>query len=202
MQNYPSRAEAEEMLTWAGTQNPGPWVEHSKTVGRAADIIAQASHLDNDSAYVLGLLHDIGRFEGIRDLHHIVAGHTLMEQKGYFRNAEICLTHSFPIKAINTYSGKHFDCTENEIAFIQNTLDDVVYDAYDELIQLCDSICLPRGVCLLEVRLMDVARRHGLNDFTLRKWEALFNLKTRFDERCAKNIYDLFYEEIRDVSFH
>ena len=74
-------------------------------------------------------------------------------------------------------------------------------DEYDSLIQLCDSICLPRGVCLLDVRLLDVARRHGVNAFTTRKWEALFAIKEHFDALCGGNIYDLFYDEVRTISF-
>ena len=31
--------------------------------------------------------------------------------------------------------------------------------------------------------------------------EAIFALKKHFDERCGINVYDLFYDEIRDVSF-
>ena len=202
METFPSRQEAEELLAWAGEQNPGMWVDHSRTVGRTADIIARAGNLDGDKAYVLGLLHDIGRYEGVGELHHILAGHILMMKKGYIQNARICLTHSFPVKILDTYSGKKMDCTETELKFIQDTLASVSYDPYDGLIQLCDAICLPQGVCLLEVRLMDVARRHGMNDMTLEKWEAFFALKADFDERCGGNIYELFYEEICKVSIY
>jgi hypothetical protein len=72
---------------------------------------------------------------------------------------------------------------------------------YDKLIQLCDGICLPQGICLLDVRLMDVARRYGISAFTLQKWDAFFGLKAYFDELCAGNIYNLFYEEICKISF-
>ena len=54
---------------------------------------------------------------------------------------------------------------------------------------------------LIEVRVMDVIRRHGFTSLTLHKIEAIFGLKKYFDKLCNKNIYDLFYDEIRDVSF-
>ena len=58
-----------------------------------------------------------------------------------------------------------------------------------------------KGVCLIEVRVMDVIRRHGVTDLTPMKIEALFQIKAHFDTLCGINIYDLFYDEVRDVSF-
>ena len=170
-------------------------------MARVAETIAAHCHLNLDDAYVLGLLHDIGRFEGVRDMHHIVAGYHLMMEKGYPRVARICLTHSFPYQDIGAYSGKTSDCTPEELELVRSTLSSVVYDNYDRLIQLGDALGLPQGVCLLDVRLMDVVRRHGFNNFTLKKWDAIFALKKLFDEMCKCNIYDLVYDEIRDVSF-
>lgn len=37
--------------------------------------------------------------------------------------------------------------------FVKNA----VYDDYDRLVQLCDSLALPSGFCLLEKRFVDVA---------------------------------------------
>ena len=193
--------DAESLLKWANEQNPGPWAAHSETVARAAAEIAVHCGLDVEKAYAMGLLHDIGRYEGVRDLHHVVAGYELMQNKGFHDCAHICLTHSFPIKDIGAYSGKNFDCTQAELDFLKKSLADAEYDEYDSLIQLCDSICLPQGVCLMDVRLLNVVRRYGFNDFTLRKWDALFALKAYFDKRCACNIYDLFHDEIREISF-
>ena len=110
----PSRKTAEELLLWAEPKNPGPWVAHSRTVARAAEVIARACGLDADIAYALGLLHDIGRYEGARDLHHIMAGYALLMEKGYSAAARICLTHSFPCQDFHEYSGQYTDCSEAE----------------------------------------------------------------------------------------
>lgn len=200
-EQLPSRKAAEALLTWGNERNPGPWTAHSRVVARVAETIAAHCSLNRDAAYVLGLLHDIGRFEGVRDMHHIIAGHNLMLEKGYPKAARICLTHSFPYQDMGAYSGKSSDCTPEEQELVRSTLRSVQYDSYDSLIQLGDALSLPQGVCLLEVRLMDVERRHGFSDFTLRKWDAIFALKKRFDGLCQSNIYDLFYDEIRDISF-
>ena len=58
----PSIEEALQELKIAGELNPGPWTKHSENVGLAAKNIAhKIAGLDEDKAYVLGMLHDIGR---------------------------------------------------------------------------------------------------------------------------------------------
>jgi len=197
----PSREEADNLLVWAHEQNSGPWTEHSRIVARAAETIAKASKLDTDRAYISGLLHDIGRYEGARGLHHIYAGYELMKENGYDIIAGICLSHSFPYQTIDSYGGGDYDCTQEEISVIISFLSETTYNDYDKLIQLCDAMVMTQGVCMIEKRLIDVVRRYGFNDFTLRKWDSTFSLKEYFDKLCGKNIYDLFYDEIRTVSF-
>ena len=51
--------------------------------------------MNPDAAYVMGLLHDIGRREGIMDMRHIYAGYLFMSSLGYDDSARICLTHCF-----------------------------------------------------------------------------------------------------------
>jgi HD superfamily phosphodiesterase len=77
-QNLPSKEEAKAILANANRQNPGPWEQHSRTVARIAETIAKECGLDTSRAYVSGLLHDIGRYEGARGLHHIYAGYQLI----------------------------------------------------------------------------------------------------------------------------
>lgn len=197
----PSREEAESLLAWANEQNPGAWAKHCEVVAGAAEAIAAKCGLDSERAYVSGLLHDIGRYEGVRDLHHIYAGYALLNSKGYKTAARICLSHSFPYQNLGAYSGSDYDCTEDELAVIVSFLEQIDYDNYDKLIQLCDSLGSADGVCIIEKRITNVVLRYGFNDFTLRKWESIFKLKNYFDKLCGMNIYDLFYDEIRRVSF-
>jgi len=195
-----TKDDAERLLVWAETSNPGAWVEHSKTVARAAETIANKCNLDTQRAYVSGLLHDIGRYEGYSELHHIYAGYKLLRDKGHRKIAEICLSHSFPYQNIGEYFGTN-DCTNEETSIITSFLSNKIFDDYDKLVQLCDAIGSSVGVCLIEVRIMDVIRRHGVTDLTPQKIEALFGVKAYFDSICKMNIYDLFYDEIRSVSF-
>ena len=197
----PNRKEAEQLLIWAHEQNPGPWADHSRVVARAAGTIAKQSGLDPEKAYLSGLLHDIGRYEGVRGLHHVYAGYELLNEKGFAEIAAICLSHSFPYQCIGAYSGGDWDCTEDELIVITSFLEKSEYNDYDKLIQLCDAVGDAEGVCMIEKRLVNVVRRYNFNEFTLKKWDSFFELKDYFDKLCSKNIYDLFYDEIRDVSF-
>jgi hypothetical protein len=192
----PTREEAEDILLWGYKKNPWPWLDHSKVVAKTAEIISLNCNLDGNKAYVLGLLHDIGRYEGVTGLRHVLAGYNIMNDKDYNINARICLTHSFPNKDLNSFFGK-IDCTDEEVEQIENKINNYIYDDYDKLIQLCDSICMAEGVCLLEVRLIDVARRYNTcNQNILEKWNTFFEIKKYFDNKCGKNIYELFYDEI------
>lgn len=63
----PTREKAEELLQEAEKCNPGPWGNHSRVVAHCAEKIAlECDDLDSDKAYILGLLHDIGRKFGVR----------------------------------------------------------------------------------------------------------------------------------------
>lgn len=197
-----NREEAEKLLEWAGHSNPGPWTDHAKVAARAAEAIAKAAGLNPERAYMSGLLHDIGRYEGVRGLHHVIAGYELLREKGFADElAEICLSHSFPYQELGAYSGGDWDCTEDEIAVIREYLARAEYSDYDRLIQLCDSLALAEGVCLIEKRLVNVVTRYGFNEFTLKKWAAFYEIKAYFDERVGGNVYDLFYDEVREVTF-
>ena len=196
----PSRAEAEELLIWGNEQNPGPWIDHCRTVGRAAEAIAHKSGLDTERAYVSGLLHDIGYHEyrnGKGKRTHIYAGYEFMMKKGYKDIAGICLSHSFPYPHQNinsTYDSDRIG-TDEEIATITAFLSEAIYNDYDRLVQLCDALCTTQ-ITIMEKRFVDVTRRHGFKDFTIGKWGAFFDLKAYFDKLCGMNIYNLFYDEI------
>jgi hypothetical protein len=157
----------------------------------AATNIAQfCPHLDGGKAYVLGVLHDIGRRNGITDLRHCIDGYAYCRDKGYQDAARICITHSFPYKDIREALGK-WDCTGDEYAFAANFIQTAEYNDYDRLIQLCDALALPTGFCLLEKRMVDVALRHGIHEMTINKWEKTFEIKRHFDIVAGRNVYDL-----------
>ena len=107
----PAREEAHRLLTEAESCNPGPWGDHSRVAADCACKIATAAGMDGEKAYVLGLLHDIGRKFGIFHLPHIYLGYHDMMEHGYEEVARVCLTHSFSTPDFRTYIGK-LDVTE------------------------------------------------------------------------------------------
>ena len=185
--------DAMALLEWAHEKNPGPWREHSKGVARAAQKIAEAVGLDGEKAYLLGLMHDIGRYEGPRGLHHAIAGYALLMKKGWADAARIAVTHSFPTQSLDHFGGGALDVNDDEMAVIQRILAQP-FDDYDRLIQLCDAISWGEGVCLMEKRLVDVVIRHGIFEGMDVKWKKWFEIKSDFERRMGRSIYSLFPE--------
>lgn len=187
----PTIERARKMLAEAENLNPGPWADHSRVAAENAGRIAEkCDGIDPAAAYVAGLLHDIGRREGVSHVRHVLDGYTYLAGQGYDDAARICLTHSFPIADMHTYFGK-LDCTREQADFLQKYLRDIEYDDYDRLIQLCDALSLPQGAVVMEKRFVDVAMRYGLPDFTLSKWQANYDLKEYFDQKAGCSIYSL-----------
>lgn len=183
----PTREQAEALLTEAEACNPGPWGDHSRIAARCAEKIAQnCRDLDPDKAYILGLLHDIGRKFGIRHLGHVSDGYSYMMSLGYDEAARICLTHSFNEPALDSYIGT-FDTTAEELKLIEDALKPVVMDEYDRLIQLCDAVAGSEGVLDIEERMNDVKRRYG--SYPQKKWDKNLELKRHFEEKMGKDLY-------------
>lgn len=187
------RQEAEELLREAEEQNPGPWGDHSRVAAYCAEKIARrCGDLDPDKAYVLGLLHDIGRKFGTRHLGHVADGYAYMRSLGYDEAAKICLTHSFNTRSLADYVGKN-DVTEGEWELIAAELASTVMDDYDRLIQLCDSLAGSDRVMDIEERMEDVRRRYGA--YPKQKWDTNLGLKAYFEEKTGENLYKLLEKD-------
>ena len=183
--------EAKKLLYESEQRNPGALIGHSKTVAFCAKAIAEyCNNLDTNTACEFGLLHDIGRSEGITDMRHIIDGYRFMTSLGYDDCARICLTHSFPYTDIYSYNGQN-DCTEEETEFIKSFIENTKFDDYNKLIQLCDALALPDGATIMEKRLVDVIMRRGFNDLTIPKWKAFLELKDYLDKKAETDIYKL-----------
>lgn len=182
----PDIAAAERELTLAGTLNPGPWEAHSRNVGIAARNIAEkVPGMDADKAYVLDLLHDIGRRVGIVDIvTHVLEGYRYAMAQGWDKVARICLTHSYPLGASELGGGPQERAVTEALAPIE-------YDDYDRLIVLCDSLAVDYGFCILERRFVDVARRYGIWPNTVERWNETFRIKEDFDRRMGCSVYDV-----------
>ena len=189
--SLPDLATAEALLLEAETMNPGPWVPHSRNVALAARLIAEKHpDLDPDRAYILGLVHDIGRRTGPNKDRHILDGYDILAGLGFTDAAQIALTHSFPQQRPDELIGD-WDGTTAEFDRLANLLSAATYTEEDRLIQLCDVLALPTGCCIMEKRMVDIALRYGLPPHLLGKWRAQFALKIHFDAAVGQSIYRL-----------
>lgn len=183
----PTREEAMELVRDGLLCNPGPWGKHCLTTAHCAEKIASAcGNMDAEKAYILGLLHDIGRKFGVKHLGHVLDGYLYMKSLGYDDVARICLTHSFNNHTVDEYIGK-FDVSDDELSFIKTELDKIMYDDYDMLIQLCDSLAGTEGVLDIQQRMDDVKKRYGF--YPKNKWNTNIRLMNYFEKKANKNIY-------------
>ena len=185
---YPSRETAHALLTSAVAQNPGPWGDHSYVAAHCAEAIAAACGMDAEKAYVLGLLHDIGRRFRVRDLGHLYYGWQYMQRLGFPTVARICLSHSFPNQDLSLYIGK-IDIPHEEAEHVKELLAAMVFDDYDRLIHLCDALAGSEGVLDIEERMADVKRRYG--SYPQAQWDQNLALKRYFEEKAGKDIYSI-----------
>lgn len=202
----PTLQEARALLAEAGRMNPGPWVAHSENAARAARLLAaKVPGLDPDAAQVLGLLHDIGRRFGVTGNRHVPDGYRFCMAHGWADAARICLTHSFPVADIDACFGSwDLGCTaaqgQADRAFTAQTLAQAPCDDYDRLIQLCDSLAVPTGFCLMEKRWVDVVLRYGPNPLLVPKWKALYAIQHDFEARMGLSVYALL-PGVKDNTF-
>lgn len=182
---------AEKSLAEAEKQNPGAWGDHSRYVASACRNIAEkCDNLSAETAYIYGLLHDIGRYAGVSSEKHLIDGYRYCAERGWKKAAQICITHAFMIQDITSSIGK-FDVTEDDYDFMRDFIKNAVYDDYDRLVQLCDALALPSGFCLLEKRFIDVALRYGMHPSTIERWKKTLEIKAYFENKIGCSIYDL-----------
>lgn len=187
---YPNVEEALNELNIAGKMNPGPWVKHSVNVGIAAKNIAHCiPELDEEKAYIIGLLHDIGRRVGIVNIPtHVYEGYKYCVQKNWDEVARICMTHSYVFMK-DEFNYEPQTLEEQEIK--KYILGCSEADDYDKLIQMCDALATDYGFVILEKRFVDVTRRYGIMEDYIKGWDVTFEIKEDFERRMGCSVYDV-----------
>ncbi len=186
-----NKKTAQQALEQAAKSNPGAWVDHSKYVAEACKNIAlRCKNLSADQAYLFGLLHDIGRYAGVTSEKHLIDGYRYCMKRGWEKAAQICISHAFMIQDIHTSIGE-FDVSDADYLFMETFVANAVYDDYDRLVQLCDSLALPTGFCLLEKRFVDVTIRYGVHPSTIDRWKKILEIKALFEAQIGCSVYTL-----------
>lgn len=185
----PTIDKAEKELQIASELNPGPWIKHSLNVGIAARNIAKKiPSLDEDKAYIVGILHDIGRRVGIVNIpKHVYEGYKFCAEKGWDEVSRICMTHSY---VLMNDEFEYEPSTKEEIE-IKKYIMNCVADDYDRLIQLCDSLATDYGFVIIEKRFVDVTRRYGIMENYVKGWNKTFEIKDNFEKVMGCSVYDV-----------
>ena len=182
----PAKEEAMKLLEEGYARNPGQWKDHSIVTAECAYKIAErCAGMDPEKAYVLGLLHDIGRREGVTYIAHVTDGYRYLTALGYDEAARICITHSFARQDISDYIGK-IDIPANQLEELKRLLAGYRYDDYDLLIQLCDGIALPNRSVPVDERIADVKKRYG--HYPEEKRKKTLELKRYFEAKSGLDI--------------
>ncbi len=185
----PTIEEAEKELQIAGELNPGPWVKHSLNVGIAARNIAEKiPGMDAEKAYIVGVLHDIGRRVGIVNIpKHVYEGYKFCVEKGWDEVAKVCMTHSY----VRMQEEFQYEPTTEEEVAIKEYIMSCEADDYDRLIQLCDSLATDYGFVIIEKRFVDVTRRYGIMEGYVKGWNKTFEIKENFEKVMGCSVYDV-----------
>ena len=166
---------------------------HSGAVAHIAETIASKTlYLNSEKAYILGLLHDCGKYQDEHACHkfHGLVGYYYMLEKGYPDLARASLTH--------TFYKKEFDLSEypfppDDLKICRQLLQDIEYDDYDLLLQLADMINDMGKTCTLEYRVQSLCKRRNIPPKDYAWVEVALNaIKNYFDKKCGCDIYSLF----------
>ena len=105
------------MSEWILGQYLREYIYHTETIAENAAKIASRCHLDEQKAYVLGLLHDYGKKtnQKISGKSHFMTGYDELSAMGWSDVARINLTHSFPEKDFD-YSS----CLDSRLFMLHN----------------------------------------------------------------------------------
>ena len=210
--NY--REKADELFSWALEQPRASvdWQNHSKTVAKVCEKVAEKAGMDKDLAYAKGLLHDIYKSierdnelfveidgEKIPAMTHPFRGYELLMEKDFPEAARTSLTHTF--YNVEEFLNGGFDerLTPYDIKLLRDWLSENEYDDYDKLVQLADSMAGWMGVMTIDDRFCDILLRHPVANpqGALKK---LYEIKDYFDDKINGIIYELFKDEIIETA--
>ena len=191
------KSKVYEMFMEWSKENPGTWIFRSINVAEVAARIAKATGLDEEKAYAMGMLYDIGRVKGNTGVRHTFDGYNFLKEKGYDEIAKVCITHAFITGDVTNTIGE-YDMTNDEYDFIRRFLREINFDEYDKLIQLADSMALPDRIVLAETRLMDIYLRYGVDEKAFENTKGIYQIQLEIEEKLGHSIYKLF-PEIRET---
>ena len=180
-------------------RDPKTWfMYHNHIYGSAymaKELAKRTNTVDPDRAFILGLMHDIGRLHE----EHEKTFHGLIGYKKFINIdkdvARISLTHMFPWNKIYDYEHVKylFFGRQDEYEFTKSFINNTELTETDKLIQISDSIANAFGFVTIEQRNEEYAKRHG-HSIPIEALKDMLSLKKHYDEKLGFDIYNLFNE--------
>ena len=167
------------------------WILHSLYVGESAKRIAEALGLNGEYALIIGYLHDIGR--RIDHSNHPIEGYNYLKELGYADLARYSLTHSFLNNNVKLTVGNG-PKDPKSYKFINNYLNSINSNIYDNILHLSDLMCLDTGFTTIEKRILDCISRKGIGEHSYNHYMSLMDFKSWIEINIKKDLYDLFPE--------
>lgn len=180
-------------------REPGTWYRfHNHVYGTAllAEKIAQRlGNIDPERAYVLGLLHDVGKIrEEIERRFHGLIGFDILKNKDK-QAARVCLSHTFFNNVLPEYVDVEaaFFRRREDYDFAADYFSKNPADWYDRLIQLCDCLANCNGLVTLEERRKEYIQRYRrlMPSYV---YDEAKKMKHYFDEKLGADAYSVFSE--------
>jgi putative nucleotidyltransferase with HDIG domain len=164
---------------------------HTRMVAYFAKKLAKQMGLNEEKAYIFGILHDIGkrRSEFRSNKFHGQEGYDLMSSLGYDEVARICLTHSFIDK---DFLDEDYVYSQEWKDWARSKLKDIEYDDYDRIIQFCDLLSVGFNLCSIEERVNNIVVTYNATEhMAAKKRKTAYELKDYLEKKCGRNIYQV-----------
>jgi putative nucleotidyltransferase with HDIG domain len=169
--------------------------KHSKTTANAAKLIAKhIDVIDEEIAYLCGLMHDVGKFYLKKhELYkHPRIGYELTKNKSK-EISEVCISHAFP----NFEAFDHilaYCHGDNEEAYtVCDILKTIKRSVYVDMIQFCDKISgLDRYMTLDTKYAWYLGQNANFQDDTSERYfQSLLKVKASLDELASRDLYEI-----------
>lgn len=168
---------------------PSFTMSHSLAVAYVAKKIADKLKLDSERAYIMGLLHDVGK--KVNPQNHLLSGYDYLKMKQVPEEiAGITLKHSFEFG--NTENGYPLKATEKTV--LSAYFSKYPYTIYDDIVCLADYYGLGNQVIPLEMRLLDLFYRYGSPQNLKGYIKNIYTLKKVIEEKMHCTMEELFPE--------
>jgi len=195
--------KAYSFLEDAPRKNKELWTKHSVNVAIVAERLAEQLKLDSKKAYVLGLVHDIGRRKKEHvGLRHIIEGYNFLEEQGYKEEARVCLTHTFYSRNLvkPNLTKANTNLTRNEIKFISDYINKNGFNIYDKILQIADNMGSATGINTVERRRTESMLRYGITDVSEKNLREIFKVQKEIEDKLGFSIYKIFPEVADNIS--